>query len=180
MMHRPQSLGAYKNTWRSFVFIWLSYYLAWAAEPEHQKCCPVIITLLATMIGYPSNAIHCSNHPSQSINQSPSKELQGSVSFGIIWGKQSDSAARCVWLTSGSLSLSLSLTPPPFHPLICLRHHSLGTGRHSLHQAWVNISQVSVCICISLSPSSPHADMHAYTHTHTQLCAQLHKQTCPP
>lgn len=80
--------------------------------------------------------------------------------------------AQCgVWRAWGFLS------PFSFPPLICLRHHSLGTGRHSLHQAWVNISQVSARICIPPSPATTCGHTHAYTHmpshyyTHTDATA---------
>lgn len=49
--------------------------------------------------------------------------------------------------------------------LICLRHPSLGAGRHSLHQAWVNISQVNAWICIPPIVSH-HIQAHVHTHTH--------------
>lgn len=50
-------------------------------------------------------------------------------------------------------------------PLICLRHHSLGAGRHSLHQACANISQVNAPICISPLPIT------------TSACARRHVRT---
>lgn len=57
--------------------------------------------------------------------------------------------------------------PSSFPPIICLRHHSLHPGRHSLHQAWVNISQVSAWICIFLLPATTFGHSCTFTHTHT-------------
>lgn len=65
-------------------------------------------------------------------------------------------------------------------PLICLRHHSLGAGRHSLHQACANISQVSAPICISLLPitTSACARRHVRTHGMRSQTESRRPRTC--
>lgn len=72
----------------------------------------------------------------------------------------------------------ISLSSPP---LICLRHHSLGAGRHSLHQACANISQASAPICISPSPittSAFRARRHVRTHGMRSQTASRRPRTC--
>lgn len=59
----------------------------------------------------------------------------------------------------------------PVPPLICLRHHSPGAARHSLHQACTNISQVRAWICISPLLITTRAC------THRHLCTQPHTHT---
>lgn len=153
-------------------------------------CCLVIITLLSTVTAHPYGIHH---HLKQSVNQRQphylwwelnsllirSKIKCSSVSLGEIWGERLENHLPAQHMVSLHVAGGICgfLSPLSFPPLICLRHHSLGAGRHSLHQAWVNISQVSAWICISPSLATTCGHTHAHTHI---TCAQLDTQTWPP
>lgn len=107
---------------------------------------------------------HSHNSSQKNLIYSQISDGLGSMGQSFLSGcglREGDERRRdlSLHLSGPAWSEVFSLFPTP--PLICLRHHSLGAARHSLHSAWVNISQVRAWICIPHPPNPPH--------THTSL-----------
>lgn len=136
---------------------------------------PVLVGQLSTAPSQ-ANGIHCSN---QSINQPDAfclwKDLKAAGPFqGLYQRKRLENIL--ITQHSGSFHVAAPARASLFFllSLICLRHPSLGAGRHSLHQAWVNISQVNAWICIPPIVSH-HIQAHVHTHTHISPCTITHR-----